>query len=93
MITHSELEAKCRKYICIKTDAVPVALTVLDKTMDSPEYKVVSEDTIHLYSDMENMEKISRAFMQNGIVIKELSVMEQTLEDYFMEITGGVNHV
>lgn len=93
VITHSELEAKCRKYICIKTDAVPVALTVLDKTMDSPEYKVVSEDTIHLYSDMENMEKISRAFMQNGIVIKELSVMEQTLEDYFMEITGGVNHV
>ena len=93
VITHSELEAKCRKYICIKTDAVPVALTVLDKTMDSPEYKVVSEDTIHLYSDMENMEKISRAFMQNGIVIKELSVMEQTLEDYFMETTGGVNHV
>ena len=92
-LKHSELEAKCRKYICIKTDAVPVALTVLDKTMDSPEYKVVSEDTIHLYSDMENMEKISRAFMQNGIVIKELSVMEQTLEDYFMEITGGVNHV
>ena len=93
VITHDELEARCRKYICIKTDAVPMALTVLDKTMDSPEYKVVSEDTIHLYSDMENMEKISRAFMQNEIVVTELSVMEQTLEDYFMEITGGVSHV
>lgn len=89
IITHNELEAKCRKYICIKTNAVPMALTVLDKTMDSPEYKVVSEDTIHLYSGKDNMEKISRAFMQHEIVIKELSVMEQTLEDYFMAITEG----
>lgn len=93
VITHDELEARCRKYICIKTDAVPMALTVLDKIMDNPEYKVVSEDTIHLYSDMDNIEKISRAFMQHEIVIKELSVMEQTLEDYFMGITGGVSHV
>ena len=92
-ITHDELEARCRKYICIKTDAVPMALTVLDKIMDNPEYKVVSEDTIHLYSDMDNIEKISRAFMQHEIVITELSVMEQTLEDYFMGITGGVSHV
>ncbi len=93
VITHDELEARCRKYICIKTDAVPMALTALDKIMDNPEYKVVSEDTIHLYSDMDNIEKISRAFMQHEIVITELSVMEQTLEDYFMGITGGVSHV
>lgn len=93
VITHDELEARCRKYICIKTDAVPMALTVLDKIMDNPEYKVVSEDTIHLYSDMDNIEKISRTFMQHEIVITELSVIEQTLEDYFMGITGGVSHV
>ena len=91
--THEELEEKCRKYICIKTDEVPKALTVLDKTMDNPEYKVVSEDTIYLYSGKDNMEEISRAFMQHEIVIKELSVMEQTLEDYFMTITGGVSNV
>lgn len=93
MLTHNELEAKCRKYIRIKTDTVPIALTVLDKIMDSPEYKVVSEDTIHLYSHMDNIEKISRAFVQHEIVVTELSMMEQTLEDYFMVITGGVSHV
>lgn len=93
VVTHQELEEKCRKYICIKTDAVPKALTVLDKTIDNPEYKVVSEDTIHLYSGKDHMEEISRAFMKHEIVIKELSVTEQTLEDYFMTITGGVSNV
>lgn len=93
VITHDELEERCRKYICIKTNTVPMALTVLDKTMNQPEYKVISEDTIYLYSHMDDMEKISRAFMQEKIVITELSVMEQTLEDYFMAITGGGSHV
>jgi len=93
VVTHDELEARCRKYICIKTDAVPMALTVLDNAISNPEYKVVSENTIHLYSDLDNMEKIARSFMQNEIVVTELSVMEQTLEDYFMAITGGVSYV
>lgn len=92
-ITHDELVARCRKYICIQTDMVPKALTVLDKALDGPEYQVVSENTIHLYSDMNHMEKISRAFMQNEVVVTQLSVMEQTLEDYFMAITGGAEHV
>lgn len=92
-ITHDELVARCRKYICIQTDMVPKALTVLDKALGGPEYQVVSENTIHLYSDMNHMEKISRAFMQNEVVVTQLSVMEQTLEDYFMAITGGAEHV
>ena len=92
-LTHEELEAKCRKYISIKTNAVPMALTVLDSIFEKPEYKVVSEDTIHLYSDKDKLETISRAFMQHEIVVTELSVMEQSLEDYFMTITGGASHV
>ena len=93
VLTHDELETKCRKYICIKTDTVPLALTVLDKIMSHPEYKVVSDQTIHLYSDLENMEIIARALMQNEIIVTELSIMEQTLEEYFMAITGGVSNV
>ena len=93
VITHDELEAKCRQYICIKTDDVPKALTVLDKLVDNKEYKVVSDNTIHVYSEMDNIENISRAFMKSEIVITELSITEQTLEDYFMSITGGASHV
>lgn len=92
-LTHEQLEAKCRQYICIKVNHVPAALTVLDKLLGNPEYKVVSDHTIHLYSHGGDLESISRAFMQNNIVITELSVMEQTLEDYFITITGGAGYV
>ena len=89
VLTHKELEAKCRKYIRVKTDSVPMALTILDKTLDNPEYKVVAENTIHIYSHMDHVAKISKAFVAHEIVVTELSVTEQTLEDYFMTITGG----
>lgn len=92
-LTHEQLEAKCRQYIRIKVDNVPVALTVLDQLPETSDYKVISDKEIHLYSDTKNMEYISRAFMQNNIVIMELSVMEQTLEDYFITITGGAHYV
>lgn len=92
-LTHEQLEEKCRQYICIKVNNVPVALTVLDKLLVNPDYKVVSEDIIHLFSNVGNMEAISKAFMQNNIVVTELSVMEQTLEEYFIKITGGAGYV
>lgn len=92
-LTHEQLEEKCRQYVCIKVDKVPMALTVLDKLLMNPDYNVVSGNLIHLYSNVEDMEAISKAFMQNNIVITELSVMEQTLEDYFIAITGGAGYV
>lgn len=92
-LTHEQLEEKCRQYTCIKVNNVPVAITVLDKFLKTPDYKVVSDNTIHLYSNTVGMEKISKAFMENNIVITELSVMEQTLEDYFISITGGEGYV
>ena len=93
VLTHNELEAKCRQYICIETDTVPFAITVLDKALENPEYKVVSEHTIHLYSGLDQTEKIARAFMENGVVVTGFSVMEQTLEDFFLTITGGASDV
>ena len=69
-----------------------ITCTVTDH-VDTPEYKVVSADTIHLYSGKDQIERISKAFMQNEVIVTELSVTEQTLEDYFMSITGGAGYV
>ena len=87
--THEELEEKCKKYICVKTDAVPAAVTVLDKIMDRESYKVMSDDTIRIFKTAAESEPIARAFMEAGIMMKEFSFKEQTLEEYFMNITGG----
>lgn len=88
-LTHEELEDKCKKYICVKTDSVPAAVTVLDKVMDTDSYKVISDDTLWIFKNSAESEIVAKAFMEAGIMLKELSFKEQTLEEYFMNITGG----
>ena len=87
-LSHEELEAKCRSYVCVRTGNVPHALTVIDRELENPSYEVVADDTIHLYVDLEKMESISEAFVQNRVVVRELYVKEGSLEDYFLSITG-----
>ena len=66
---------------------------IYSELYENPKYKVISDNTIHLYSNASDMETISKAFMQNNIVITELSVKEQSLEDYYISITGGADYV
>ncbi|MBD5137473.1 MAG: ABC transporter ATP-binding protein [Lachnospiraceae bacterium] len=89
IMTHNELETKCRKYIRIKTDNLPICLTVLDNELHTSDYKAVSENMVYLYSYTDNIEMVSTALMKKNIVITELSLAEQNLEEYFLSVTGG----
>lgn len=88
-MTHGELEEKCRKYIRIQTDNLPVCLTVLEKDLNTDDYKVISDNTVHLYSYTNNISDVSSALMANNILVTELSISEQSLEEYFLAVTGG----
>ena len=87
--THQVLEEKCSQYISIKTDNIPETVTLIEKSFPDVEYKVMSDDAIKVFAKPEIRTEISRLIMEAGIVISELSVKEQTLEEYFMSITGG----
>lgn len=92
MLTAQELEEKCRKYIRIKTEHVPLCLTVFDKELKTSDYKVTDEHTIRLYSYVDNVEAVASALMEHHIMVTELSLAEQNLEEYFLSVTGGAAH-
>lgn len=91
VLTHDELEIKCRQYLHISTKDVPLALTVLDRELENPQYKVVSDSTIHLYSHTDEMERIAGILMRENVVVTELFASKLTLEEYFLSVTGGVS--
>lgn len=91
-LTHKELETKCQKYICIKTDNLELCLTVIDRELNSSNYKVIDDMTVHLFDFVDNIVCVSDALMKNKVVIRELSLSEKSLEEYFLEKTGGVTN-
>lgn len=88
-LTHEELDEKCRQYIKIKTSQLPRCITVLEKGLPDAEYTVMDDETLHLFSHTDRAEGIAKLLMENQIVTKEFTVTEQSLEEYFLGITGG----
>ncbi|MBP3796172.1 MAG: ABC transporter ATP-binding protein [Ruminococcus sp.] len=91
-LTHDELETKCRQYIKVRTNELPRCITVIENAYSDAEYKVVDDETLHLFSQIEKAEDIAKLLMENKIVTKEFSVTEQSLEEYFLGVTGGVEN-
>ena len=89
-ITHAELEEKCSQYLVVKDDNIPETVAILEKAFPAVSYKVTADDTLKSFGKSEMKQELSRHLMKAGIVISELSEKEQSLEEYFMTLTGGV---
>lgn len=88
-LTHEQLDAKCRKYIKITTSELPRCITVIEKELNGADYTVIDNETLYLFSHTDNSEVVSEALVANKIITKEFSVSEQSLEEYFLNVTGG----
>lgn len=91
--THEELEEKCSRYICVRNDNIPETVTILEQRFPDVNYKVVAEDMLKVYGRPGMKAELSKYLMDAKIVISELSEKEQSLEDYFMTLTGGAANV
>ena len=91
--THEELEEKCSQYIIVRNDNIPETVTIFEKHFADVNYKVTADDTIKIYGKPGMKAELSKYLMEAGIVISELSEKEQSLEEYFMTLTGGAANV
>lgn len=91
-LTHEELDEKCRQYIKIRTTEIPRCITVIEKALYDAEYKIVDEETMHIFTHTNRSEDVAKLLMENQIVTKEFLVTEQSLEEYFLAVTGGVSY-
>ena len=87
-LTQEELLQKCSERIELKTDDTAKACTVLEK-MDIHEYKVVDNDTIQIFERLQDGGDITMKLAKNGVKTLKISVINEALEDYYFNLTGG----
>lgn len=88
-LSHEQLEESCERYVKLHTDSLPQCVTVLEKELNVYDYKVIDDRTLYVYAFTEEPQRISQALMHNNIAVGELSVCGQSLEEYFLSVTGG----
>lgn len=88
-ITLGQLDEKCKKHIAIKVNDVPLATTVIENNLNTSNFKVMDDGTIKLYDHLDKVSEVSSILSQNGLIIMQITILGDSLEDYFVQLIGG----
>lgn len=89
VITSRAIDERCRKHILLTSNEPEKMAYVIEKHLNTTNYVVMPDKSIKLYDFIDEREKIARAFMNEKILVTNLSCQGDSLEDYFMNTIGG----
>ena len=84
-----EITGKGLEYVEIKTPADAKASYVLSDKLNISNFKVLNNGSIRVYENQITSQKIMKVLAENDIEIQAVNVQSETLEDYFLKVTGG----
>lgn len=88
-IDFETLKKKNRTYIELRVNDDKKAAFLLEKSLGISDYRVIEQGTIRIYERLNEASAVNRVLSDNGLEIGGISVMNDTLEDYFLQLTGG----
>lgn len=88
-LTAQELEAACRKCIRVQVSNTAVLARVLD-SMHLP-YQILSSDTANIYGQVSISELVLSLHQQHCDLLS-LQEHDESLESYYLNLIGGINH-
>ncbi|AIY79136.1 ATP-binding cassette domain-containing protein [Clostridium botulinum] len=90
-ITLKELNEKCKKHILLCTNEPERMVYILENFLNTKKYKVMHDKSIKLYDYLDNKEQVAKVFLDNKILVTNLSYEDDALEEYFISVIGGKN--
>ena len=85
-ISAKTLREKCGKYLEIVVSDAEKYTMLLEKKLQHNRYLVLENGTIQIYDVQENVEIYSALASENGIGIRAISMKQNSLEDYYMNL-------
>lgn len=87
-MTHDELEQKCQKYISIQMDQVDIGVTAIEQELHTSNFKVMGSGAVRLYDYTHDVPAVAEALRKHNILVTHISLTEQSLEEYYLSVTG-----
>lgn len=88
-ISAEDLESACRKCLCVTVSDVSALCLALEEKQI--EYRVLSDNQAEIYDSI-GVTDLVEALSARGCVISNLHQREEGLENYYMNLIGGVHH-
>lgn len=91
-MSREELDNSCKDYCQIMVEDTRKAAVVLEKDCHVENFKVINQEIIHIFEDVDTA-MINTTLVKQDIRVKEIMMHKQNLEAYFLSVTGGGSHV
>lgn len=89
-MSSKELNENCKKRIELKVSNIVECVKYLEKNKYS--YEVISDDIVNVYEKI-NISEIAIALSKCNCIINEFHEVEESLENYYMNLIGGNSNV
>ncbi|MCI8823744.1 MAG: ABC transporter ATP-binding protein [Lachnospiraceae bacterium] len=90
-ISMKEIEQMSLAYIELSVPDQKRAAYVLSEKLGLTNFRILEERQIRIYDPQASTEELSRVLAQNGVPVTALGKKAETLEDYFLKMTGEVS--
>ena len=85
-LSKEELDVECSRAIVIKTNNVKETCLILEKELNTTNYKVIDKYEIRLYDYLDNSGKVNKELAKNDIDVISIYESGISLEEYFKSI-------
>lgn len=89
-ISMKELEQMSLAYVELSVQDQKKAAYVLSEKLGLANFKIIGEGQIRIYDTRVSAQELSGVLALNGVLVTALGKRAETLEDYFLKITGEV---
>ena len=87
-ITMKEIEDKSFAYIELSVENPERAAYVLSEKLGLTNFKLISEGQFRIYDSRISTQELSKALALKDVAVTALGKRSETLEDYFLKLTG-----
>ncbi|MFD1957089.1 hypothetical protein ACFSL6_23710 [Paenibacillus thailandensis] len=88
-IDRETLQKKTRRYLEMRVTDDRKATLILEQQLGTTDYVAVGPGVLRVYEYLDQPEQVSLTLANNGVGVKELALSGDSLEDYFLKLTGG----
>ncbi len=91
-VSAAALAEKCRDCLELKVDDAPRSAALLERELGYRDFEVLPGGVIRLYEGLESPQKVTNLLIGQGISLYGMDHRGANLEDYFLNLIGGVRH-
>ncbi len=85
-LSKEELDVECSRAIVIKTNNVKETCLIIEKELNTTNYKVIDKHEVRLYDYLDNSGKVNKELAKNDIDVISIYESGISLEEYFKSI-------